>query len=606
MPYSLTVTNDGSGPAGRGKKPEFVFDSEEARLGRTADNDIVVKDPNASRKHCRVFPKDGKFWLEDLGSANGTAWNGTTLHGTTVELKHGDKISIGEVTFGFAIQSTPSAEVPVYDFDFGDTVVRGGYGAKTVDPDAGVVQTSLTPAFDPHEVLRERERSTRRSPGAAKAPAPAPKPAGDPSKTADLDDEPAQPIHENVDATDPVRAMTNLIPQQAAKPLHRTMTDEVPAPAGAIVVTPAEPVAPVAVAAASPAAAPVAQPAESDRVRRGKDKTQDEDSQVAEPTAADKLRVRRQANKTTMGRLTYAFGQLPRGLRIAAISVTLASLAGLGFVVVWLFAPAPKRVLPAEPVELVNLGPIIEYSFGAGDAVDYERTDLKTFSFKVTTPTRAVGLLHYHARDVGKDEVALSVNGYDLGFVPPDTTNTADRDLDLVLPAGQLKRNELNQLTFDNVKNPPGKDGWAVWSLWLQLMPLPDISVEETPVAAKEDLDRAQKFFDLREIGPDALFNAWRAYRDAWLKLESMPGRPNDLYAVARGQQTETWRLLDRRCKLMQIDVQRALTKTTPDYDTARIVLNDMLRYFPTREHPCHNLVKSLLEQLDPTTAQGE
>jgi hypothetical protein len=77
-----------------------------------------------------------------------------------------------------------------------------------------------------------------------------------------------------------------------------------------------------------------------------------------------------------------------------------------------------------------------------------------------------------------------------------------------------------------------------------------------------------------------------------------MPGRPNDLYAIARGQQAETWRLLDRRCKLMQVDVQRAMTKTIPDYDIARIVLNDMLCYFPTREHPCHNVVKAQLDDL--------
>ncbi len=568
MPYTLTVTNV------TGRRPEFAFNTEEAKLGRTADNDIVVKDPNASRKHCRVFVKDGRHWLEDLKSANGTSVNGEVVHGQAVELKDGDTIAIGEVTFAFTVHATPSAEIPKYDFDFGDTVVRGGYGAKATDPKADVIQTSLTPAFDPVEAVRERERAT------ARAPARAPEPPPVSLSTTDELDPASQLIHVNVDATDKLPIATTLIPAQALAapaPLpqapaapDKTMTSEVPAPAGALV-----------------------------KPGRPRDAAGEEDSQIAEPTAAQKARVRRQANKTLAGRLLYAFDQLSRPARVAVATGLIALLAGFGALVVWLAAPPPKRVLPAEPDELQSLGPVIEYSFGRGDGVDYERTDLKTFSFKVASPTRAVGLVHYHARDVGKDEVAISINGQELGFVPPDVVNTADRDVEVVLPAGQINRAGVNQLTFDNVKNPPGKEGWAIWNLSLQLMPLPDLSPEETLGAVKEDLARAQKFFDLREIGPDALFNAWRAYRDAWLKLESMPGRPNDLYAIARGQQTESWKLLDRRCKLMQVDVQRALTKTTPDYDTARIVLNEMLRYFPTREHPCHAVVKGQLQQLD-------
>src|SRR5262249_17967688 len=104
---------------------------------------------------------------------------------------------------------------------------------------------------------------------------------------------------------------------------------------------------------------------------------------------------------------------------------------------------------------------------------------------------------------------------------------------------------------------------------------------------------------DQRDIGPDALFKAWKQYRDAWLKLESLPGRPNDLYVVARAQQAETRRLMDKRCKTMQIDVQRALSQRIPDYETARHVLTDMLRYFPTREPPCNGLVQAQLEQIN-------
>ncbi len=45
----------------------------EATIGRLAECTISVPDdPDASRRHARLFSRDGGWWLEDLGSANGT------------------------------------------------------------------------------------------------------------------------------------------------------------------------------------------------------------------------------------------------------------------------------------------------------------------------------------------------------------------------------------------------------------------------------------------------------------------------------------------------------------------------------------------------------
>src|SRR5262249_24971556 len=87
---------------GAGTGAEFPFDQTEARLGRTADNDIVVKDSGASRAHCRVFQKGERYFVEDLKSANGTKVNAAVLNGATKEVKSGDTITIGEVVFTFA------------------------------------------------------------------------------------------------------------------------------------------------------------------------------------------------------------------------------------------------------------------------------------------------------------------------------------------------------------------------------------------------------------------------------------------------------------------------------------------------------------------------
>lgn len=41
-------------------------------LGRAQDCTIVLDDDYASSRHARIFPQDGQWWVEDLGSTNGT------------------------------------------------------------------------------------------------------------------------------------------------------------------------------------------------------------------------------------------------------------------------------------------------------------------------------------------------------------------------------------------------------------------------------------------------------------------------------------------------------------------------------------------------------
>ncbi len=65
-------------------------------LGRSPTNDIVIVDPYASRKHARIFYRDGKWYIEDLGSTNGTVVDGEPLEeGKPVELKDGSEIVVG-------------------------------------------------------------------------------------------------------------------------------------------------------------------------------------------------------------------------------------------------------------------------------------------------------------------------------------------------------------------------------------------------------------------------------------------------------------------------------------------------------------------------------
>ncbi|MDE2857134.1 MAG: FHA domain-containing protein [Chloroflexota bacterium] len=64
-------------------------------LGRSPSNAIVVDDENASALHATIVLEDGKWWLEDRESRNGTQLNDQRIQGRAA-LADGDEISIGQ------------------------------------------------------------------------------------------------------------------------------------------------------------------------------------------------------------------------------------------------------------------------------------------------------------------------------------------------------------------------------------------------------------------------------------------------------------------------------------------------------------------------------
>ena len=65
-------------------------------IGREAYNDVVLIDPEASRKHAQISFQAGRYVVEDLGSTNGTFVNGQQIL-TPKTLNRGDVIEVGEM-----------------------------------------------------------------------------------------------------------------------------------------------------------------------------------------------------------------------------------------------------------------------------------------------------------------------------------------------------------------------------------------------------------------------------------------------------------------------------------------------------------------------------
>jgi adenylate cyclase len=70
-------------------------------LGRLPSCDVIIPSSVVSRKHARIFPREGGWWIADLGSPLGTFVNRIRIQDETV-LRAGDQIAIGEQTISFS------------------------------------------------------------------------------------------------------------------------------------------------------------------------------------------------------------------------------------------------------------------------------------------------------------------------------------------------------------------------------------------------------------------------------------------------------------------------------------------------------------------------
>lgn len=80
--------------------PTVTLIAKPVSVGRSDDNDLVIPDPEVSRRHARLEP-DGKHWRAvDLGSTNGTWVNGVRQDTTTIAV--GDEVAFGDVRYTVA------------------------------------------------------------------------------------------------------------------------------------------------------------------------------------------------------------------------------------------------------------------------------------------------------------------------------------------------------------------------------------------------------------------------------------------------------------------------------------------------------------------------
>jgi Protein of unknown function (DUF3662)/FHA domain len=79
-----------------------VLDKQRSVLGRSRDADIMIDDPNVSRRHAEIVQEGSGYWLHDLGSTNGTEVDGRRVQ--RLRLADGSRFTLGETTVTFSTE----------------------------------------------------------------------------------------------------------------------------------------------------------------------------------------------------------------------------------------------------------------------------------------------------------------------------------------------------------------------------------------------------------------------------------------------------------------------------------------------------------------------
>jgi hypothetical protein len=97
QPGPVTVMVHADGTA----KPRAMYLATNTVVGRGAECDLRLDDTFVSQEHARIFAKDGSWYVEDLGSTNGTFVNEQRLAAPAM-LTTGDRVRVGTTVLELA------------------------------------------------------------------------------------------------------------------------------------------------------------------------------------------------------------------------------------------------------------------------------------------------------------------------------------------------------------------------------------------------------------------------------------------------------------------------------------------------------------------------
>ena len=130
-----------------GTRRIYPLTSSRVTLGRAADNDLAYpEDSVLSRRHLLIEREEGEWYASDLGSKNGTLYNGERLAKRT-RLTSGDRLNAGRVTLQYHDPSHAMEQTVMFVRDDFESTMGGHSVITTLDRLVGSSGSSIEQAL---------------------------------------------------------------------------------------------------------------------------------------------------------------------------------------------------------------------------------------------------------------------------------------------------------------------------------------------------------------------------------------------------------------------------------------------------------------------------
>ena len=535
MSFTL-IMNDGQN-AGK----SLSYDKSEVRIGRLRENDLVLYSTGVSRHHCTIFQRGSRYQIEDAGSSNGTIVNGKRLEAPT-SLNDGDAIIVGPISFVFKLNTSGQ--------------VSAHHEALEHQNNIGVIDAK-TQAIDSASVRRMLQQQP-----AAAGNSPDPAAAG---------------------TEQPVRR------RRVTGQRHATASAEGAQPAAEVASSNPVSMAEEGSASSGGGKRVTGDPARRARLAEAKKKAEEAKAKAVEqkPEPIKEITAKVKPRKP----FGVWWQEQPKNRKIIMIAgavLAIGIIALLGSKVL-----AGSTIVQTDysgkvfPLNATNSRKI----YGLGNINPnrgYYCTDKVSFSFDYAG---GMAVLRYSVSSIeAPNELAIYVNNKLAGYAPIAPSRWLP-DVRMRLPASMLNPHAKNIITFDSTRNPPEKDKWGIRQISITEKPLPDA-----------DPDRAMQLFSLAQeayksylVDPANLSVSIGHYGDALMFLERLDPKP-PLYGQIEVAMKEAEAALQDIYDTKMFQAFKA--QKNRNFDEAREVLNDLMRYLPNTEDERRQEIQNRLKYL--------
>jgi len=244
-----------------------------------------------------------------------------------------------------------------------------------------------------------------------------------------------------------------------------------------------------------------------------------------------------------------------------------------------------------EPGLVGSDGDLLSFGYGP---VAIRCRDAATFRFKYSNG-RATAIYEIGGID-HKQEVAIQLNGMQIGFAPITMDNWSDR-ISLNLPRKHLLENEENKLAFINTINYNSSKKTEQWAVKLE-------AIEESPLpnpdrkAAEESFKIAKKRYENKEVAPQNAYEALQYFKKTRDFLELLPEeeRP-DIYLESIEMIDKIEKELVQRFKALMFNAEKAQEYSR--FKNAKALYRQIMRSFPNQEDPRYMRAKEKYDEFE-------